>query len=305
MKNKLLRIFPLLLLLFSFTVKDMCAQAPLAPEAPKTTKTTKPAAIPQMPASDRDYVPHNRELHEARNTLSQLLDLTPKLRGIVSADPSILSNLEYVSQQNPELAKYLNSHPEIVRNPEFYLSHLVSQFNQMINYGGYKTNQDMESILAFFVFLVVTITLIWMLRFFLQNRRWNRIFKVQTEMHAKLLDRIGSNQEMMAYLESDKGKKFFELAPISSALDSNQSFQMSPISRILAPLQIGIVASLAGLGLLIIKSSFTDQLPLLLIGVLALAIGIGFIISSGISWVLAIRLGIFDKKNEASRAKLD
>jgi hypothetical protein len=302
MKNKLLKIFPLLLLLASFTASNICAQAPFAPAAPQTPPTP---AIPQMPASAQEYVPHDRELREARITLSELLNLTPKLRGIMSCDPSLLSNLEYVSKQNPELAKFLNSNPEIVRNPEFYLEPIVSQFNNMVYYGGSRSGRNLGMIFSFFVFLVVTITLIWMLRFFLQNRRWNRIFKVQTEMHTKLLDRIGNNQEMMAYLESDKGRKFFELAPIASSLDSNPSFYMSPITRILAPLQIGIVVVLAGIGLLIVKNSFIDPLPLLLIGVLALAIGIGFIISAGISWVLANRLGVFDKKNEASQAKVN
>jgi hypothetical protein len=46
-----------------------------------------------------------------------------------------------------------------------------------------------------------------------------------------------------------------------------------------------------GIGLLYIKSYFDDSGALLLIGTIGLMAGIGLILSAGISWMLAKRLG--------------
>jgi hypothetical protein len=34
--------------------------------------------------------------------------------------------------------------------------------------------------------------------------------KLQTEMHTKLLEKFGSGQELLAYVQSDAGKRFLE-----------------------------------------------------------------------------------------------
>jgi hypothetical protein len=57
-----------------------------------------------------------------REQLIKLLRVSPKRTTVVVRDPSLLANQEYVSRNNPELAQFLQIHPEIVRNPEFYLN---------------------------------------------------------------------------------------------------------------------------------------------------------------------------------------
>ena len=100
---------------------------------------------------------------------------------------------------------------------------------------GRGPDQKNGDILIVFVFLGVICAILWLLRLLLQNRRWNRIFKVQTEIHTKLLDRLSGNQELFAYLGSDAGRKLMELAPITTDINSQTAAGASgAASRILA-----------------------------------------------------------------------
>src|SRR5437016_669440 len=64
---------------------------------------------------------NDEDLAATREHLIKLLRLSPKLTSVVSRDPSLLGNQEYVARNNPELAQFLQAHQEAVRNPEFYL----------------------------------------------------------------------------------------------------------------------------------------------------------------------------------------
>jgi len=60
-----------------------------------------------------------------QDQLIKLLRLSPTLTTVVARDPTLLADKDYVARNNPELAKFLVAHPEVVRNPDFYLfSHL-------------------------------------------------------------------------------------------------------------------------------------------------------------------------------------
>ena len=79
-------------------------------------------------------------------------------------------------------------------------------------------------------------------------------------------------------------------------IDFPQSGRLfGPTAGIMAPLQIGIVATVTGIGLLYIKNYFTDSGALLLIGTICLTLGIGFVLSTVLSWILAQRLGLAGK----------
>ena len=56
----------------------------------------------------------------------------------------------------------------------------------------------------------------------MENRRWNRIFRLQTEVHTKLIDRFGNNQELLTYMDTEAGKRFLEAAPIPVNFDRTQ-----------------------------------------------------------------------------------
>jgi len=73
------------------------------------------------------------------------------------------------------------------------------------------------------------------------------------------------------------------------------------VSRVLWPLQIGVVLVLLGVGLLFLRSAGPDMnIPMLVTGTVVLMPGIGFILSAGITWVLAGRLGLIPESHSAA-----
>ena len=92
-------------------------------------------------------------------------------------------------------------------------------------------------------------------------------------------------------METEAGRRFLEAAPIPVTVESPRI--PSAVSRVLTPVQIGVVLILLGVGFLLLRHAGPDyETPMLVLGVLILMPGIGFILSAGITWVLATRLGL-------------
>jgi len=289
------------------------AAAQNTPVAPvKPARPTTPA-MPSAPASEQD-------LAATQDQLIKLLRISPTLTSVLEHDPSLLSNQDYVQHNNPELARFLVSHPEITRNPEFYLFNRLGPDNglregklqravwpefaqvqanqQFQNYEDtYKTIVGMSlALLAFACFMGA---LIWLIRQFSEGRRWARIFKLQSEVHGKLIDRFTSNQDLALYMDSEAGKRFLEAAPIPVGFEPEQRVP-NALARVLTPLQIGIVMVLLGIGLLALRKVSAElNVPMLVLGTVVLMPGVGFIVSAGITWILAGRLGLMPDKSTA------
>jgi len=284
--------------------------ATLAPAlAAAQTQPVHPAA-PTAPISDKDF-------RASQDELLRLLRLSPTLTTVVSHDPSLLSNQEYVSKNNPQLAAFLAAHPEVARNPDFYLFTRVHHedgspndelqravWPELVQPRQSRTVEDIvQPFMALLAFACFLGTLIWCLRQFLENRRWSRIFKLQSEVHGRLIDKFSSTQELAQYMETEAGKRFLEAAPISAGIEPEQRVP-NAVARVLTPLQIGIVLVLLGLGLLLLRHAATEtQVPMLIFGVVALMPGLGFIISAGVTWVLAARLGLMPPSPAVQNSK--
>src|SRR5215471_5760201 len=241
-----------------------------------------------------------------QDQLLQLLRLSPTLAEVVARDPSLLANQEYVERNNPELAAFLRDHSEIAQNPDFYLfNNLHSQGEQPSETLERKLWPEMAAPRAsgieselisdgipFLVFLCILGALLWLTHVLLENRRWNRIFKLQTDVHGKLIERFATSQEVLTYMGTEAGKRFLEATPIAVGFERKQPVP-SPVARVLTPLQIGVVMTLLGLGLIVLRHSISEgATPLLVFGTIVLMPGLGFIISAGITWALARRLGL-------------
>ena len=267
--------------------------------------------------SGTSQVPNDREVAETQSELIRLLRLSPTLTTVVSHDPSLLSNQEYVARNNPQLAAFLTAHPDVARNPEFYLfSHLKhtegepdEALERAVWPDVYRERPGPNSFDRFwdgFIPLVgITIAILavlWLARMLVENRRWNRIFKMQSDVHTKLIEKFTNNQDLAAYMETEAGRKFLEAAPLPVAFEQKQHVP-SAVARILTPLQTGIVMVLLGSGLISLQQAGPEmQLPMRVLGTIVLMPGIGFIISAGVSWLLAWRLGLLP---EAAQAKLE
>lgn len=259
----------------------------------------------------------DKDAPETQEQLLKLLRTSPSFTMAVSADPSLLADQPYVSRSNPELAQFLVTHPDVARNPEYYLfSHLNDRrgrrdlalqravwpeyaqapqrppmFQSFVN--------DLAGILAFACFLAA---LLWFTRQLIESRRWNRIVKLQSEVHGKLIDRFTTSQELAAYMETGAGRRFLEAAPIPIDFETGQRVPVT-VARVLTPLQVGIVLVLLGIGFFLLRSVSTEmQIPMLVLGTVSLMPGIGFILSAGASWVLAGRLGLMPEGGAAGKA---
>jgi hypothetical protein len=126
------------------------------------------------------------------------------------------------------------------------------------------------------------------------HRRWTRLSKVQYEVHNKLLDRFTSNDDLLAYVQTPAGKRFLESAPIP--LQDEAPTLSAPFSRILWSVQAGVVLTIAGFGLLYVSTRFIDEPAqfFMVIGVLSVALGGGFIVSAAAAYVLSRKLGLLD-----------
>jgi hypothetical protein len=252
-----------------------------------------------------------RDLADTQDELFRLLRLSPTLTEVVQRDPSLLSNQEYVSRTNPGLAQFLQSHPEVARNPDFYLFSGLNvkggrqrqAFERKVwpEFGNARDDEPVlrefvHDFVPFLVFVCLLSALLWLIHVFLENRRWARVFQLQKDAHGKLIDRFGSNQELLVYMGTEAGKRFLEAAPIPVDFERDQRVP-SAVARVLTPLQIGVVLTLLGIGLLALRYSLVEiASPLLVVGVVVLMPGIGFIISAGITWMLAGRLGLMPDK---------
>ncbi len=276
------------------------------PATPAKAASARPAAEPAQPGALQPPVPTDRDVASTQSQLIKLLRLSPTLTTVIARDPSLLSNQEYVARNNPQLAEFLASHPEVARNPDFYLFTHMNHEN-----GGpdealeravwpdvYRERPERSAfqefasnlppLLAFAVFLVA---FIWAMRLILENRRWSRIFKLQSEVHGRLIEKFSTNQELAGYMETEAGKRFLEAAPIPVSFGPERV--PNAVARVLTPLQIGVVLVLLGIGFFLLRHAGPDtETPMLVLGVVTAMPGLGFIISAGITWGLASRLGL-------------
>lgn len=276
-----------------------------------------PVAAQNTPAPSRQPAaapaPTDKDVAETQDQFLHLLRLSPTLTSVVAHDPSLLSDQQYVARNNPELAQFLLSHPDVARNPEFYLFNNLDSGNGhreealeravwpdfATQRGSFDWPRVIEQIQPIIIMPALFLGIAWMVRLLVDSGRWNRTFKQQNEIHARLIDKLGTNQELIAYMDSEAGKRFLSGSLVAP---SHGAFQRMPnaVARILTPLQAGIVMTLLGIGFLLLRGSSVDlQTPMVVLGTLVLMPGIGFILSAAATWGLAHRLGILPEKQNS------
>jgi len=240
---------------------------------------------------------------ETQRQFGQMLQqYPPSVAAVLRLDPSLLNNESYLAPYGG-LADYLAQHPEIAHNPSFFLGPSNLGWNGRWDGGNSRdgTPWVVENIFSELFTLLgvlgVVGTIGWLLRSLSEHRRWLRLSKVQTEAHAKLMDRLTSNQDVIAYVQSPAGRRFLEGAPISVSTAAPPL--SAPVSRILFSLQAGAVVGFGGAGLLLVSRRLAEtttygiDIPLFVVGAVAVAVGVGFIASAVLAYVISLRLGLF------------
>jgi hypothetical protein len=249
-----------------------------------------PVVVYQNP----DDVPNARSIQEQ---LRRVMEAYPdSLRVVLQNDPSLLQRDDYLTPY-PALGAFLQQHPEVARNPSFF-------FGQP--YYEREPQSDRERVLnivrntidgiGFLAGFLVVISLIYsLLRQALEYRRWRRQIQVQTDIHTKLLDRMTNNQELLAYIETSAGRRFLEAPVPLLAAAQAPGLSIAPVARILWSVQIGVVVVAAGIGFWIARTSVDDvdlASVFQVMGSLAIAVGVGFVVSAMLSWALSQRMGL-------------
>lgn len=280
MKQRVL--IPLLL-----AVAGVCSSGPAAAQQPAS-----PTQAELLPVARQDA-------EHTRDQLRRILDLYPRAVGeVLRRDPGLMGRADYMASY-PPLAQFIAQHPEIARNVEYFLEGYGS-------WGGRQFEPEYEALgvllagmagaVAFGSLLAV---LTWLVRAVIQHRRWIKASQVQADVHTKLMDRMTSNEELLAYIQSPAGRKFLEAAPIQPEAESPA--HSAPVGPIIWSMMAGIVMSTVGAGFRVAGGQIGDEVQrgFNAIGTIVLALGLGFIFASLMAYLVSSRLGLFPARRIA------
>jgi hypothetical protein len=241
--------------------------------------------------------------NRTRGELYMLLQkYPPRLGEVLRLDHSLLSNENYL-QPYSDLRQFLQQHPEVLRDPDFYVgnsSEETAQLRRNLEEAYRRNDSPLEEVLNTLVplsiFFAVIAVLIWIVRSVVDHRRWLRVWRAQSEAHSKLLDRMTSNEDMLAYLQTPAGKRFFE----SSAMpvDFPPVRTNLPAGRILWSVQVGLLLLLGGISIQFVRMEGLQpgELGALnLLSVLGIGLGISFILGAAASYMISAKLGLLEE----------
>ena len=134
------------------------------------------------------------------------------------------------------------------------------------------------------------ISLAWII--FSTIRRY-KIAKLQAELQHKLLDKIGTGQELLTYAQTDTGRQLLESLKVE---------RVAPHGRIIIALQAGIVLMVFGVRMLAVRNHVPDQGAegFTILGTLIVSLGLGFALASAASYYLSKSFGLLNGASNES-----
>jgi hypothetical protein len=270
------------------------AAASAAQGQAKPAAAARQAEAPAPPAAVEE-----RNASETKERLREVFQqYPPSVAQVLRLDPSLLNKPEYLATY-PTLAAFVAQHPEVAHNPVFFLGGSGIGPGQPF-YSDNRTAamRAVESVLEGLEFLIgfmtAVVALAWLARAGIEHRRWLRATKIQVDAHTKIVDRLSSNEDLLAYMQSQTGQQFLSASLGVPALAAAPVAVGAPFNRILWSVQVGIVVAAGGLGLWLAKAGVIDEVaqPLQVISILAMALGAGFVASAFASYALSRQLGL-------------
>jgi hypothetical protein len=136
-------------------------------------------------------------------------------------------------------------------------------------------------------------TFAWFAWIIFSTIRRYKIAKLQAEVQTKLLDKVGSGQELLAYAQTEAGRELLESLKVE---------RVFPQGRIIGALQTGIILLLFGAALLLLRNHVSvSGEGFVVFGTLICALGVGFALSGAASYYLSKSFGLLN--GEASHGK--
>lgn len=123
----------------------------------------------------------------------------------------------------------------------------------------------------------------WVVWIILEWRKMGQKSKLQS----KIVDKFTTVQEFNDFLQSQEGSKFLNFLKFNG---------LSPRGKILSALSKGVILTMLGISLVIIGQIFTEEMRYFLaFGIVFIALGVGFLIATFISYTLSKKWGIMDE----------
>ena len=117
-----------------------------------------------------------------------------------------------------------------------------------------------------------------------------RTAQLQAGLQTKLLEKFGSGQELLAYVQSDAGKRFLESLTME---------QRTPYGRILGAAQVSVILVLLSFAFLFLRGRVSGaEEGFLVFGTIALSLGIGFGLSAALSYYMSKSFGLLTESTQ-------
>lgn len=130
---------------------------------------------------------------------------------------------------------------------------------------------------------------VWII--FTTFRRY-KIARLQADVQTKLLEKVGSGQDLLAYAQTDAGKQLLE------SLKVERVVSQAPYGKIIGALQAGIVLFCFGSAMLWLRGHVSANVQstdgFTVLGALAIAVGLGFGFSAAASYFLSRSFGLLN-----------
>ena len=138
----------------------------------------------------------------------------------------------------------------------------------------------MEFIAPMLVMITVALVIGSIARAIVVNRRLRENSRTWAEVQGKLIDRFGSADEVVRYLETEAGRQL---------LDGQASGAANPQGRILDSVHLGLLILSAGVALVASGTMAHEERlveTLRIFGMIGMMVGVGFLVSAAVSWLL-------------------
>lgn len=250
------------------------------------------------PPDTSDQQNYSRSAEFTRQRLDQMLwQLPPAVRGVLQYDPTLADRPDYLAPY-PALQAFLKQHPEIARNPSFFFGNPDRRNHDAMD--------AFAAILAgtglFLAFMTLVMIMGSVARQVVEYRRWVRQTRMQSEVHTKILDRMQSNEDLLAYVQTPAGRNFLDFAPGGPAPEPRQP--SAPLGRILWSVQAGVVLATLGIGLRFAQGTVPEEIMpgFTVLGIIVTSLGLGAVVSAAIAYVLSSRLGLLPSRRQETNA---
>lgn len=132
--------------------------------------------------------------------------------------------------------------------------------------------------------LVVFVFFAWVFKVILDSKK----LKHKSALHHKLVEKFGNVEELNDFLKSENGSAFFKSLSIEG---------IAPKEKLLSTITKGIVSGFLGLAFILIGQIFTEEAEFFnAVGIIIIALGLGFLVSSFVSVFLSKKWGILEDK---------